>query len=96
MFEINENNELINSLHLTQYKFELLDDVNITQAMKEEKTLPENNIKSIEIKDKESNKNNNSNDNSANHEHDNDIMLNLNIEEIKQENKNDEKKQKSK
>ena len=90
LFDINENNELINSLHLTQYKFELLDDANITQVIKDEKNIQENNNKSIEIKDKESNKNNNSNDNSANNEHDNDIMLNLNIEEIKQENKDEE------
>ena len=89
LFEINENNELINSLHLTQYKFELLNNNDITQAIKEEKNISEknNNNKSNEIKDKENNKSNN---NSANKEHDNDIMLNLNIEEIKKENKNEE------
>ena len=87
LFEINENNELINSLHLTQYKFELLDNNDITQAIKEEKIISgNNNNKSNEIKDKENNKNTNS----ANNEHDNDIMLNLNIEEIKKENKNEE------
>ena len=86
---INEEEEKKNKI-ITQYKFELLDDANITQSMKEEKNIPENNNKSIEIKDKENSKNTNSNDNSANNEHDNDIMLNLNIEEIKQENKDEE------
>jgi hypothetical protein len=82
LFEINENNELINSLHLTQYKFELLDNNDIAQAIKEENNLSEknNNNKSNEIKDKENNKSNN---NSANNENDNDIILNLNIKEIK-------------
>ena len=88
LFEIKENNDLINSLYLNQYKFKLLDNTDIIQTVKDEKNISENNNNTyIEIKDKENNKNNNSNDNSSNNEHDNDIMLNINIEKIKQENK---------
>ena len=90
LFDIEENKEIINSLHLSQYKFELLDD-NIIIQEKKENNIIENDNNQINIKqEKEINKNI-SNTSSNEKEKDNDIILNINIDEIKQEIKNEEK-----
>ena len=92
LFDIEENKEIINSLHLSQYKFELLDDNIIIQEKKDKDKINDekNNNNQINIKqEKEINKNL-SNTSSNEKEKDNDIILNLNIDEIKQEIKNEE------
>ena len=95
LFQIEENKELINSLHLTKFKFEFIDN-----------KIENNNEDKNQSKEKEKiNENNNSNNNNANlnnedngendkkeennkHENDeNEIILNLNINEIKDSNK---------
>ena len=90
LFDINENNELINSLHLTQYKFELLDNNKLFKTEKENSTIINKNTnidnktsynQEKEIIKKEINDEKNN---------DNEIMLNLNIDEIKKEAKNED------
>ena len=103
LFDIEENKELINSLHLTKYNFELF-DITVTKTKKDEKTISEKNSKDnsynnnnlikdnvIENNDNKNKQNNNINNKNNDKDSNNDIMLNLNIDEIKQEENNDNK-----
>ena len=98
LFEIEENKELINSLHLTQFKFDFMDnkvnieskDVNDNKDCIDNNNKNENNKKDI-IKENddiqnENNKKNfqedNANNNNNKDDNEEDIILNLNINEI--------------
>jgi len=92
LFQIEENKELINSLHLTKFKFEFID--NKIENNKEDKNESKE-------KEKENEKNNNENISNEdengkreeNNKHDsdeNEIILNLNINEIKDSNKHND------
>ena len=90
LFAIEENKELINSLHLTKYNFQLLDNNIIINNNQEEDNKSDNILKSSNNQIKEnSNININEQKNINNDKNDdNDIFFNLNIDEIKQENNN--------
>ena len=81
LFEIKENNELINSLHLRKFKFEFIKNKNNNNIVQEDINVNKDNIKKEEIIDSEINKkekekennnnniieiNNNSNNNNKN------------------------------
>ena len=102
LFKIEENKELINSLHLTKFKFDFIDNTN------EEKDENKSKISKREKTEKEEN-NNKSKENAFNNndkkedkkykdiDDDNEIILNLNINEINSGNdKENEKSDKSK
>ena len=102
LFKIEENKELINSLHLTQFKFDFIDNkVNIEnednnskqEEKKDNNKIEENNNKDIDTKDNNIvNENNIKNTNEVNNNKDDneeDIILNLNINEIKNEKNNE-------
>ena len=99
LFEIRENKELINSLHLTKYNFEFLDSNKLFKTENEEKinnsnniTNNNNNINNIIDKDENELKKSKGKEQEKNNkeEKESDIILNLNIEEIKQESANND------
>ena len=99
LFEIKENKDLINSLHLTQYNFEILDNNKLFKKENEEKSINNknneinnNNINNIKNKDENDLKNSKDKEQEKNNkeEKENDIILNLNIDEIKQESVNND------
>ena len=101
LFEIEENKELINSLHLTQFKFDFIDNKINTEKKdnKENNDLGNNNNEDENKTNNKDNKNiinennnikNNDNENNKynddnNDDNEDDILLNLNINEIKNE-----------
>ena len=98
LFQIEENKELINSLHLTKFKFEFIDNKieNNKEDKNESKEKEKGKEKINENNNSNNKKNNNNEDNEdngkkeENHKHENDeneIILNLNINEIKDNNK---------
>ena len=103
LFQIEENKELINSLHLTKFKFEFIDNKIENNNNKEDKN--ESKEKEKEKRSQNNNANNNNEDNGDNgkkednnkHENDeNEIILNLNINEIKESNKENDKNENNK
>ena len=109
LFEIEENKELVNSLHLTQFKFDFIDNKinNDAENNKNEnnKTINnnENNTNNKEIKNKGEDNNNkqiiendikvSDNNKVSDNDEDNDIILNLNINEIQKENEKSKDKE---
>ncbi len=104
LFKIEENKELINSLHLTKFKIDFIDNViNIENKKDEEKKDNKENNKQEDNNLNQDNNNNddkdnkenineykkiNENNNINNDDNEEDIILNLNINDIKTENKN--------
>ena len=97
LFKIEENKELINSLHLTHFKFDFIDNkVNIQNEENNNKQEEnkDNNNKNEENNNKDLNNNDNNNINEKNNkkinvDNEEDIILNLNINDIKNEKNND-------
>lgn len=95
LFQIEENKELINSLHLTKFKFEFIDNKiennnEDKNQSKEKEKINENNISNNNNANlnNEDNGENGKKEESNKHENDeNEIILNLNINEIKDSNK---------
>jgi len=98
LFQIEENKELINSLHLTKFKFEFIDNkIENNKEDKNENKEKEKGKEKINENNNSNNKKNNNNEDNVdngkkeeNHKHENDeneIILNLNINEIKDNNK---------
>ena len=93
LFQIEENKELINSLHLTKFKFEFIDnkiennDEDKKESKEKEKEKINENNKNANINKEDNGENDKKEENNKHENDDNEIILNLNINEIKDSNK---------
>ena len=95
LFQIEENKELINSLHLTKFKFEFIDNKiennnEDKNQSKEKEKINENNISNnnnANLNNEDNGENGKKEENSKHENDENEIILNLNINEIKDSNK---------
>ena len=93
LFQIEENKELINSLHLTKFKFEFIDnkiennDEDKKESKEKEKEKINENNNNANINKEDNGENDKKEENNKHENDDNEIILNLNINEIKDSNK---------